>query len=270
MRVVLWWMTLLVLSAKTAWAQPIPNTPSTTISRDALERGLALLRAQRWAEAIPHLEEAVRLGPTPQRQYNLALAYRGAGRMAAAVRAFEQYLAAPEEGASADRLAAVREECAVLLGLVARLRVTTLPPAATVFVDGNRAVPVDGEIRVDPGTHALAFDAPGHALQRREVTLRAGEPLALEVTLRPAEPLLEASVPAPPPRVLQSITPASRETVARPRPSRASTSGSRGWVLPVALGSVALVVAGVVIAVLTVGRDVAPPIPGNWATVIAP
>lgn len=187
----------------TALAQPAPRTsPVRGLGRDALDRGLGLLRQRRWVEAMPHLEESVRVEPSPLGWFNLALAYRGAGRVAAAVSAFERYLTAPEPDAPAARLAAIRAELTGLLRSVARLQVTVTPPDATVRVDGREASMNSGELRVDPGTHALAFEAPGHEPLRREVNLQAGATMVLELQLRPvatASPVRPPAAPGPPP-----------------------------------------------------------------------
>lgn len=174
-----------------AHAQPVPQAAATRgPGRDALDRGLVLLRQQRWIEALPHLEESVRLESTPLGWFNLALACRGAGRVAAAVQAFERYLSAPEPDAPAARLTAIRGEVTGLLRSVGRLQVSVTPANATIRVDGRDTTMAGGELRVDPGTHAIAFEAPGYEALRREVSLQAGATLVLELQLRPLTPVV--------------------------------------------------------------------------------
>lgn len=86
------------------------QTPTNPQARTAFSEGVALLRRERFVEAMAHLDEVVRLDPTPTAWFDLALAYRGAVRIAATVTAFERYLAAPEPDAPRARLRAIREE----------------------------------------------------------------------------------------------------------------------------------------------------------------
>ena len=213
---------------------------------------------------MPFFEEALREQSAPIRWYNLALAYRGAGRSAAACGAFERYLAAPEAGADEARLAAVRDEVATLLRSVARVRLTVTPEFASVRVDGREATTIAGDMRLDPGTHVLELEAPSWEPLRREVSVRAGETHAIELQLRPATlpPAPRAAV-APP--VIAPVVPVRDVLAAPERPQP-----RRGWVLPVALTGGAMVVAGVVVAVLFATRPQADPTAGSWTTVREP
>ena len=148
---------------------------------------------------MPHLEESLRLEPTPLAWFNLALAYRGARRVVAAIDAFERYLAAPEPAAPEVRLTAIRGEVSGLLRSVARLRLSVTPAAAAVRVDGRDVAASDGEVRVDPGTHALSVEAAGFEPMRREVSLQAGATVVLELQLRAVGSPADAR-PAPTPR----------------------------------------------------------------------
>ena len=103
----------------------------------AFDRGVAALEAGRYNDAVGDLEEAVRVEPTPLAVYNLGLAYRGVGRSADAVAAFERYLAAPERRATPAVLTAVRQEVEGLRARLALLVVETDPADATVTVDGR-------------------------------------------------------------------------------------------------------------------------------------
>ncbi len=181
---------------RTAMAQPVRvPTVARGPGRDSLDRGLALLRQQRWVEAMPHLEESVRLEPTPLGWFNLGLAYRGAGRFSAAINAFERYLVAPESDAPPARLSALRAELPNLLRSVARMQVTVAPASATIRLDGRTALMTGGELRLDPGTHSLEFDAPGHEPVRREVNLQAGATTMLDLQLHPLA--VAATIPQP-------------------------------------------------------------------------
>ncbi|MBI5513503.1 MAG: PEGA domain-containing protein [Deltaproteobacteria bacterium] len=186
-----------------AFGQPAPApSPLAPAAREALDRGIQLLRGRRFVEALPSLEESVRLQPSALGWFNLGLACRGANRNAAAVSAFERYLAAPEAGASPARLDAVRAEVEALRRMLARVQVRLQPADAALRLDGREAGHGADPLRVDPGTHVLEASAPAHESYRREFTLQAGGQLELEIVLRPTPgsvPVAPATaVPTPP------------------------------------------------------------------------
>lgn len=165
---------------------------------------------------MPLLEEALRLDPTPTVWFDLALAYRGAGRIAAAVTAFERYLTTPEADAPEARLRAIRDELPTLLRSVARLRLAITPADAVVRVDGREALRAGDEIRVDPGTHVLDVEAPNHQATRREITPQAGMTMMLEMHLQPlavSVPTAPPPTPVTPPRVPTPAAAPARATV---------------------------------------------------------
>ena len=140
----------------------------------AFDRGVAALEAGRYNDAVGDLEEAVRVEPTPLAVYNLGLAYRGVGRSADAVAAFERYLAAPERRATPAVLTAVRQEVEGLRARLALLVVETDPADATVTVDGRPSPDVRRGVSLDAGSHQVEVSAPGRRTQRQAVALRAG------------------------------------------------------------------------------------------------
>ncbi len=237
--------------------------------RDALDRGIALLLQRRWVEALPHLEESTLLEPSPLGWFNLGLAYRGAGRIAAAVSAFERYIASPEPDAPPARLTALRAELPNLSRSIARLRVHVTPAGATIRVDGRPATMSGSEIRVDPGTHAIEFHLAGHESASREVNPTAGALVVLEIQLRP---MVQAPTPVitAVPAVGPVIQPSSPSAVVRVGPDARQASGRRGWVLPVALLGGAAVAAAVILGVVVATSGTAPPMNGSWDTVREP
>lgn len=168
----------LSLGAHTALAQRGPNP-----ARDAFERGISALEAQRYVDALSAFEESYRLRPSPVALYNVAVAQRGLGRIREAIATFERYLEAPERGIDRARLASIRAELNALRAQIVNLRLTLAPATATVQVDGRPAtVGADG-LTLDPGRHIIEVSADGHRPSRREVDLRPGSTVVLDVTL---------------------------------------------------------------------------------------
>lgn len=221
---------------------------------------------------MPHLEEAVRRHPTPRAWYNLALAYRGAGRIAAAVDAFDRYLAAPDPDELPARIVQIRAERTNLLRSVGRIQVNVTPADVAVRVDGREATLAGGEVRVDPGTHSLEFEAQGRQTLRREVNLQAGMTLVLELQLppieqRPAQPAAPTATPVAGPIVVGPTVPGA---AVRLTPSPEQPGRRRGWVLPVVIAGGAAVLTGIVVGVALATRGEAAPSQGTWETVREP
>ncbi|MBK6534358.1 MAG: PEGA domain-containing protein [Deltaproteobacteria bacterium] len=182
---------VLALVGSSAQAQPRSGRSP------AFDRGVAALEAGRYGDAVGDLEEAVRTDPTPLAIYNLGLAYRGVGRSADAVAAFERYVGAPERRANPAVLAAVRQEIATLRARIATLIVDTDPPDATVTIDGRPASDGRGGVRLDAGAHIIEASAPGRRAQRQSVTLRAGVQERVTIRLVAEVAATNSSVPPP-------------------------------------------------------------------------
>lgn len=171
----------LVLAGATGIAQP------THTAEAAYERGLTALRERRYGDAILHFEDSHRIAPVSGVLFNLALAYRGAGRNLAAVETFSRYLR--EEGASVaqDRRAAVERaigELRVGLGTI-ECQVTPALSNLTFTVDGRPASCGPDPVMVDPGEHALEASAPGYSHERNIVRLEAGARETFRASLTP-------------------------------------------------------------------------------------
>lgn len=222
-------------------------------ARAAFERGVASMRANQPAEAIPALEESYRLRPLPVVLYNLALAHRAAGRHADALNTFQRYLDASGE-VDAERSAAIRTEMASLRQHAGALRIAVEPTDAVIVVDG-RAVPRGATTWfVAPGTHQVEVSASGYVPRRWATSARGGDEGELRVTLlRPA--------------VTASVSPSREPTAPSERREAAPrSSGGRGWVLPVVIAGVVAVAAGVTVAVLLATDDgvTPPPTTTGW------
>lgn len=175
----------------------------------AYERGMESLNQQHYADAIVEFRESYRRNPLPDVLFNMALAFRGAGRIAAALGAFERYLAAAPTNAPPERVQAITQIVPQLEQQVGRIVLTLDPTDAAVRVDGRPVVmstqlgdnndfvsidPRDHSVRVDPGSHTVEVTAPGRRMASREVSLRGGSVERVAVQLE-AEPTPTVGVP---------------------------------------------------------------------------
>jgi hypothetical protein len=178
----------------------------------SFQRGTAAMDAGRFEEACPAIEESYKLDPLPGTLFTLAECEARRGRIATAVKRYEDYLAlyaalAPErKKKQGDREQVAREQTARLSPLVPELTLT-LPPAAppgtVVTRDGApvAAAALGVAMPVDPGDHEIAVQAPGGPATLMRVTLGKGEKkgLLLEVKELPVTPPAPVALPTPAP-----------------------------------------------------------------------
>lgn len=170
----------------------------------AYERGMESLNRQRYADAIVEFRESYRRNPVPDVLFNLALAFRGAGRIAAALGAFERYLAAAPANAPPERLRAITQIVPQLEQQVGHIQLHLEPTSATLRIDGRSvsqgaaneqlndfgsADQAGGLIRLDPGQHTIEASMDGYRAASHEVLVRSGSTERLEIVLAPTEAL---------------------------------------------------------------------------------
>jgi hypothetical protein len=225
-------------------------------ARAKLVQGGEALKSGQFEEALARFQEAYRIVPSPKIHYNFGLAYRGLGRKADALEAFERFLAEATDATRETRQNAERGR-AQLVSQVIVLEVKTDLPGAEVFVDGrsygtNRATP----IYLDPGPHQLSVEKAGEvppfteringiAGQRITIMARlarspgAAEPPPLRVTTPPPP---ETRMPAPEaPRGPAADVPPAREELRWHRPAAWAAAG--GAVLGLGFGTYQLIAA---------------------------
>jgi hypothetical protein len=202
----------LALVAASASAQP-EDAAQDVGAEDAAARAEHAFRAGRDhlakgenAEACARFVESLALFRRASTLLNLAVCREALGELSAALSHWQQGAALLE--GSDERLAIAKDHIADLIERVPELSVTLderLPANAVVEFDG---VVVAREalisVRLDPGSHTVVLDAPGHRRASLRVALVEGERqqhhLALGARLTPAyvpPPALPAPFPLP-------------------------------------------------------------------------
>jgi hypothetical protein len=117
----------------------------------------ALIAEERWAEAIPKLEEAQRLDPGVGTQFNLAVCYAKTGKLALAWRNFSQVEALARASGKKQREDAARAELDDLRPRIALMAVKVEDvDVMTVRVDGEPVALQDlALVALDPGEHKV-------------------------------------------------------------------------------------------------------------------
>jgi tetratricopeptide (TPR) repeat protein len=174
-----------------------------------------------------------------------ARTFRGLGTCAFELRSyveaiewFEQALSASERPLTPEMRTEIQGLLRQARAFITRIRVSVEPAWAKIRVDA-RPVERDanGFIRIDPGTHELAFEAPNHETQMRTLRATGGEELTLDIVLtrrREAEPSVrqpEAAAAAPESVVAPAPAPEVPET---------SRSSVAPWIVIASSGAVAV------------------------------
>jgi len=175
-------------SAERATMADDEPAPEVTQARALFDEGLALSGEGRLTEAAALFERSYALVPRASTSLNWAIVLERLGRPREALRSLDAFETQRASASDADRADAdaMRERLGALL---ATLTLHVAPPEARVEVDG-RPEPGEGPTRIlalDPGEHVLRIAVEGHAAERRELLVSAGEELAEHVTLSEVE-----------------------------------------------------------------------------------
>lgn len=141
-----------VFSASSASAQTAKEDPDKLFA-DAM----TLVGEERYADAIPKLEEAQRIDPGIGTQFNLAICYSKTGRLALAWRNFRQVEVLAGAAGKKERADAARAKLEELRPRVAHVSLRVADPASvTVRVDGEVISPAElAFVPLDQGEHKI-------------------------------------------------------------------------------------------------------------------
>lgn len=230
------------LDASGAQAEEPHDAATVESARTLFNEGNAHFHAGRWAAALAAFQKSRALVDSPNTTLMIARCLRELGHAPAAVETFQQAASeanarvaqgeakyAPTEKAAADEGRRLRS----MLGSV-RIRVTHRD-GATVTVDG-KPVPLDasGEATVlhEPGSATVVVRDAAGAEQRQVVTVLAGSALETEFA------------GAAPPRATTAGPALATAPAPAPPPAAADRTTGPTWVVPAALASGVLTLAG--------------------------
>src|SRR5215471_9762662 len=132
--------TALVLArpARAADRPPPVTASARAAARAKLVDGVELLRRDDYAHALARFQEAYALVPSPNIHYDIGLAYMGLDQNAAALRAFEAFLAHADQPPAGSREKAEAHR-KLLRTRVATVEITADQDGAEVLVEGRLA-----------------------------------------------------------------------------------------------------------------------------------
>ncbi len=236
-------LTWLAMTAATLAASSAAAQTDAAAAGQLFDKGLADMKAQRYASGCPAIAESQRLDPRPGTLFTLAVCEGSWGKTASAMAHFDDYLSLYErlpidqKQRQRGRDKVARHQLDELRRKVSWLTVR-LPDSAPSDVVVKR----DGEVLgapslgvalpVDPGTHTITVeDSEGTK--------------SLELTLHDAD-RREVEAPLPPPRpkrARESARPLMVFAESQP-PARTSSAPAWGWSL-IGVGVASLVAGGI-------------------------
>jgi hypothetical protein len=222
------------LSAGTARAQAADPAAAQALFDEAM----ALMKADRFAEACPKLEASLKLDPAMGTEFNLAGCLERQGQIA---RAWGHFVAVADGAKAAkqvEREKSARQRAQALEPRLPRLTVVVPPavarlPGLAVTKDGLPVDPAQFGLAtpVDPGAHTVSARASGKRAWSQDV--QAAERARAELTIPPLE---DEAAPPPP------VTPGEKPATPPSPPIAPGLGVQRG----VAIGLGALGVVGLV------------------------
>jgi hypothetical protein len=225
-----------VFAASVARAEPSDTDKS--LAQSLFEQGKQLMKAKKYDEGCPKLEESQRLDPSGGTLLNLALCHELQGKLATAWSDFKGALSLAKKDGREDRIKAASEHIAAIEPKLPWLTVEVSAPSdgQSVTLDGGAlgSAAWGTALPLDPGSHQLSATAPGRKPWDGEVSVKLGEKKSLSV------PELEIDEQA-------AAAGKSGETADQPASEGdASTSGGSGKrALGYVLGGVGVVGVGV-------------------------
>jgi tetratricopeptide (TPR) repeat protein len=170
------------------------------------DKGVADMEAGRFETACPAIEESYTLDPRPGTLFTLAECESKRGRIATALRHYDDYLAAygalnrDQRAKQGDRERICRAQQEALAAKVPELTLVlppNAPPGTEVTRDGVLLDKLDLGIpkRVDPGEHVIVTRAPGHPPSTARTTLAIGERKGIALVVLEPAPEVPAATP---------------------------------------------------------------------------
>ena len=160
-------------------------------ARKHFERGTRLYQQARYEEAAAAFEEAYRARPNGVVHYNLGQCYEKLGDLEKALASYRAYLREVPQAEDRDTVEQLIANLQARADARRRpqVHISSEPPGAQVLLDGATvgATPWSGP--VEAGSHRLELTHPGHAPVRRDLEVRAGEPMQLQLALTPERAL---------------------------------------------------------------------------------
>jgi hypothetical protein len=189
-----------------ALAQPMPmscpslNSGLHEVAKGHFERANALYMSRQFGDALAEYEQSYRLHPAVEVLFNIALTQRGLKRYDEATTSLGIYLA-QAGGMPAERIKEATQLIVEMGVPVGQLALTSTPARVRVTIDGrSTSMAPLGPLMLAAGLHVIELAAPAYESLRKELSIAAGEPMALAIELKAVPQLGHVIIIASPPQ----------------------------------------------------------------------
>jgi hypothetical protein len=165
-----------------AQGKPAKRSPSAAAkpefqeAREAFEEGVTFLDSSSFDRAAEAFERSLAQRQSLPALYNLALAYRGLGKIKRALETVSRHLSLARSVGDTSAITQSEVVIAELKRHLAELTLVVSGSSDTVVIDGEAGAKGDRTeiLTLDPGTHVFEAKRAGFAPVRRVVELRSG------------------------------------------------------------------------------------------------
>ncbi len=172
--------------------------------------GRQAFEAKRYADAAQNFEAAGAYKPHPVTFYTAAVAWELGGRADRAADAFARALESSPQGAlKDDEIKKARERLSALEGVLGTVTVAA-PEGWKVQLDGNSESLAPARLHAKPGVRQLVYRAPGKAVEKKDLTLEAGQKVAVSLP-EPIAQVVKEPEPERAPKKVVVVEPTSSE-----------------------------------------------------------
>jgi hypothetical protein len=203
-------LSLLVAAPALASAAPAKDGSDPAAAQTLFYDARSLMKAGRYAEACPKLEESLRLDEGIGTRYNLADCQEHIGKIATAWAGFLEVAARAKAAKQPEREKIARQRAIALEPRLPKLKldVESRPEGLEITRDGVviGSAAWGTPIPIDPGRHALRATAPGK--QPWETSIDAPEGRTVEVSVKALAPAIATAAPPATPPVAVATPPA--------------------------------------------------------------
>jgi hypothetical protein len=171
---------LITLAALPAWAGEKEE------AKQLFDSGLKLMKLNDYSAAAANFERSTTLYSTQNGVVNLAYCYKAMQRYGDALAVLERLKKKYGSQLRPDIRAEAEHQEQEIRSLVALLTIQTVPPDASVTVDGKDAGtgPMVGPMMLAPGEHAIESTRQGYRVQQKKVQLVSGAELTEKLVLQ--------------------------------------------------------------------------------------
>ena len=167
------------------------------IAKYAFNRGVSLVKEQRWGEAIAAFQLSYSHAPKARVQYNIAMCFKVLDDYPRAILHLRQYLEEVRDAPVPDLRKQAAHEIAALSSWVGWLDITAEPTGATLKIDDSAPIdlPLVASYPVLPGQHTVTVSAARFKAFTTTLNADAGETVSLQAELVPASGALRVNCP---------------------------------------------------------------------------